>query len=976
MFETSGPRLFSLPPGVDFPRALVDGLHARHKGPPEAMARVELYVNTTRMARRLREIFDQGPPTLLPRVRLLTDLTDPLTAPDLPDPVPALRRRLELTGLVSRLLDAQPGLAPRASLFDLSDSLATLMEEMQGEEVSPEAVANLDVSDQSGHWERALEFFKIVQHYFEKDSAPDRQAYARLALEARLKQWQATPPQHPILIAGSTGSRGTTADFMKAVAHLPQGALILPGFDDAMPPDVWSRLDTPLTGADHPQYRYAQLMRDLDVAPDDVTPWHQTPAPNPDRNRLISLALRPAPVTHQWLTEGPDLAPLTKATQELTLIEAPTPRDEALAIALRLRRAVQDGQTAALITPDRMLTRQVTAALDRFGILPDDSAGIPAQLTPPGRLLRHVAALYQAPLTAEALLTLLKHPLTHAGADRNTHLLHTRDLELHIRSAGWPYPSADKIRAWGVSHDKQDWANWLADTFCDLPVSGLRPLADWVADHIALAEAICAGPTGGSDPLWDKNAGRKLRQACTNLQDEAAFGADMNATDYADLFGAIIAREEVRDRDAPHPLIKIWGTLEARVMGADLLILSGLNEGSWPEMPSADPWLNRQMRAKAGLLLPERKIGLSAHDFQQAACAPEVWLTRSVKSDDAETVPSRWVNRLMNLMRGLPERDGQKALDAMKARGDQWLEQARLIEAPIPADPAQRPSPAPPLAARPTKLSVTAIKKLIRDPYAIYAQKILRLSPLDPLMQEPDALLRGTLIHSLLEEFVKATLDDPAKLDTDELITRARAFLGDPETIPFPTARALWLEKMERVAQWFVDGEAQRQSAATAHPDNLEVKGAQTIPALGFTLTAKADRIDIDDRGGAHIYDYKTGSAPTENAQLHFDKQLLLEAAMVHFGAFENLHPRHVERARYISLQPATPKEVPAPLDQISPEQVWEEFVKLMTSYADPKQGYTARRALMKDGDAADYDHLSRFGEWDVTDIPVRKGMV
>jgi hypothetical protein len=97
---------------------------------------------------------------------------------------------------------------------------------------------------------------------------------------------------------------------------------------------------------------------------------------------------------------------------------------------------------------------------------------------------------------------------------------------------------------------------------------------------------------------------------------------------------------------------------------------------------------------------------------------------------------------------------------------------------------------------------------------------------------------------------------------------------------------------------------------------------------------------------------------------------------MVHFGAFENLHPRHVERARYISLQPATPKEVPAPLDQISPEQVWEEFVKLMTSYADPKQGYTARRALMKDGDAADYDHLSRFGEWDVTDIPVRKGMV
>jgi double-strand break repair protein AddB len=976
MFDTQGPRLFSLPPGVDFPQALVDGLRARVQGPPEAMARVELYVNTTRMARRLREIFDRGTPGFLPRIRLLTDLSDPITRAQLPAPVPPLRRRLELTGLVSRLLDAQPDLAPRSSLFDLSDSLASLMEEMQGEDVPPEAVANLDVTDQSGHWARALRFFNIVQHYFESETAPDPQGFARMALAKRLESWQANPPQHPILIAGSTGSRGTTAAFMQAVAQLPQGGLILPGFDHDMPDNVWTQLNNPLTGEDHPQFRYARLMQALEMTPDQVIPWHETQAPSPARNQLLSLALRPAPVTHQWLSEGPKLPDLIPATSGLTLLEAETSREEALAIALRLRQAAMDGQQAALITPDRMLTRQVSAALDRFGILPDDSAGTPAQLTPPGRHLRHVAALLQAPLTAEALLTLLKHPLTHAGAKRNQHNLNTRDLELHIRKKGWPYPQADDIRAWGAAHDRHDWANWLADCFCDKPREGVHDLPSWVETHITLAEMICAG-SASDDPkeLWSENAGRVLAKAVGALRDEAPYGADMNANDYVDLFGALVAREEVRDRDAPHPLIKIWGTLEARVMGAEVLILAGLNEGAWPEMPGADPWLNRQMRAKAGLLLPERRIGLSAHDFQQAACADEVWLTRALKSDGAETVPSRWVNRLMNLMRGLPDKNGPQALKAMQARGAQWLAQAELAETPITSAPAPRPSPAPPPSARPTELSVTEIKRLVRDPYAVYAKHVLRLKPLDPLMQAPDALLRGVLVHEVMEHFVAGSIANPDNLRPDLMIAQAQALIGDPENVPFPTARALWQSRMARVAAWFCKTEAARQQIATPHPDNFEIRGRAQIPELGFTLKGTADRIDVDERGGAHIYDYKTGQAPTKAQQEHFDKQLLLEAAMVANGAFDKLQPRHVERAVFISLHPGKPEEVPAPLHEQPPAQVWSEFTQLIASYMEPDQGYTARRALMKDTDLADYDHLSRFGEWDVTDEPIKMGM-
>ncbi|WP_425097808.1 double-strand break repair protein AddB [Tropicibacter sp. S64] len=965
-------RLFALPPGVDFAKALIDGLHARVDGPPEALARVELYVNTTRMARRIRDLYDQGPARLLPRIRLVTDLADPLRRAELPPPIPKLRRRLEMTGLVARLLEAQPDLAPRSALYDLADSLVGVMEEMHAEGVTPETIANLDVTDQSGHWARALTFFNAVQPFFDEDAEPDAASHARFALEERLLQWQETPPQHPIVVAGSTGSRGTTAAFMNAVARLPQGFVVLPGFDFDMPKGVWDRMGEPMKGEDHPQYRFARLMAELGLNRDDVVRWTEDVPPAPARNRLLSLALRPAPVTHQWLSEGPSLPDLREACKDVTLIEAPSAREEALAIALRLREAAEQGTRAALITPDRMLTRQVTAALDRWDLVPDDSAGTPAQLTPPGRLLRHVAALYSEALTAEALLTLLKHPLTNTGEGHGEHLRHTRDLELHIRRNGMPYPSPERLHAFGVKRKCEDWTAWVALTFCNRPVPGTLHLTEWIARHIALTEAIAAGPGAeGSGELWEKDTGRKLRETVSNLAEEAEYGSELSARDYADLFGAIVSAEEVRNPDTVHPDILIWGTLEARVMDADLLILAGLNEGSWPEMPGADPWLNRALRAQAGLLLPERRVGLSAHDFQQAAAAKEVWLTRSMKSDDAETVPSRWLNRMMNLMTGLPERDGPEALREMKARGKHWLALARAVETPIETPRAKRPSPAPPASARPRELPVTDIKKLVRDPFAIYARRVLRLKTLDPLMQAPDALLRGVLVHKVLENFVKETRDDPTLITPATLRKHAEQLLGDPDLVPFPMMRVLWQDKLRQVAGWFSETEAERQTKA--RPAHFEVSGRVDIPSLGFTLKGQADRIDIDERGGAHIYDYKTGKAPTEDQQRHFDKQLLLEAAMALKGAFPNLMPNHVERALFISLKPGEPKEVPAPLEDCPPMQVWEELTLLVSAYLAPDRGFTARRALMSDNDFAEYDHLSRLGEWDVTDEPFRE---
>ena len=967
MFDaSSSPKVFALAPGVDFPAALVDGLANRTRGwQPHDIAQIQIIVNTRRMARRIRDLYDQGPPCLMPRITLLTDpgYVPGVAVPG--NPVTPLRRRLELVQLVRKLVEEQPDFAPRISLFDLADSLADLMDEMQGEGVSPEAITTLDLETMSEHWARTRSFIAITERFFGSDAAfLDTQTRLRRMVEARIAYWQAHPPKHPVILAGSTGSRGTAQMLMQAVAQLPQGAVVLPGFDFDMPVRTWADLSDAMTAEDHPQFRFANFLEALNLGPSDVAPWTTKPAPSPARNRAVSLALRPAPVTHAWLDEGPELGPLEPAFADVTLVEAESPRDEALAIALRLRQAAEDGTRAALITPDRMLTRQVSAALDRWKILPDDSAGLPLQLSAPGRLIRHIGQLFMRPLSAEALIELLKHPLCHDGDGRGSHMLLTRDLELALRRGDVGTPVARNLSAWFSAQktDLQDWGEWLVTHFCDQDTRGERPLSEWVERLRLLADAISAGSCAETGGIWDRNAGEKARKVMDALANDAQHGGDMPAHDFVNLVGALLSREEVRDRDAPDQSIMIWGTLEARVQGAELLILGGLNEGSWPEAPKPDPWLNRVMRKAAGLLLPERRIGLSAHDFQQAIGAPEVWLTRSKRSDDAQTVPSRWLNRLTNLLDGLEATGGKRALAEMRARGNLWLRWAAELEHPQPVAPASRPSPRPPLEARPRKLSISGLRNLIRDPYAVYARSVLRLYPLNPLVQSPDYKERGTLFHAVFEDFIKDTVKDPSRLTADDLVQAARKRLE--ETVPWPTTRLIWQARMEKISSGFIEDEKLRQANATpvAFEETMEAKLTDPF----FTITAKADRLDRDAHGRLRIFDYK-GTPPTPKQMRTFEIQLMVEAAMAERFGTKNLPPAPVLEAAYIGVG-GTPKVIAAPIDDL--DAIWQRLGALLSAYLSAETGFTARARMEKDSDTSDYDQLARFGEWSPSDPP------
>ncbi len=286
------------------------------------------------------------------------------------------------------------------------------------------------------------------------------------------------------------------------------------------------------------------------------------------------------------------------------------------------------------------------------------------------------------------------------------------------------------------------------------PTRRLTRAATLAEAHSAAAEALARDSAGSSSGLWQGDAGEALSVLFAELI-AAKPTPQLTAKDYAPFYRSLVAGRVARPRAPAHPRLFIWGPLEARLQQPDVVILGSLNEGVWPRPQEASPWLSRPMAEELGLPPPERRIGLSAHDFAQALSAPTVYLTRAIKVDGVPTVPSRWLQRFTALVEAA-------GLDDKRASAEPFVAWARHRDESSTFQPAPRPMPCPPVAARPRRLSVSRIERMLANPYDVYARDILKLQPLGDLGAEPDARLRGTIVHAALHEFTAKYHGSPA----------------------------------------------------------------------------------------------------------------------------------------------------------------------------------------------------------------------
>ena len=987
------------------------------KPDPLTLPRTVIYLPTRRAVRALRDAFldaSGGRAALLPSIRALGDPDEDAAiifgAEGEPDrgfagaggarAIGPLERRLALMRLVlawsrklhegglTDLAGYGPQVATPAQASYLAADLGNLMDFIESEEVDLAALKNLAPEEYAEHWAKTVDFLKIVTEHWPA-YLRDNGLVSPTARRNRLMEFEAArlvtkPPAGPVIAAGSTGTVPATARLLKVIASLPNGAVVLPGLDLSLDEESWASL---AKHPEHPQTGMAELLNKLGATRDDVRYVHGS-QPNVERRarlKFVSEVLRPAGDTDRWQTFlKTEDASLPTALAGLETLETPTAHDEAEAIALILRSTVETpGKTAALITPDRTLARRVAARLKSYDLIIDDSAGVPVARTLPGAFLDLVVGAADSGFAPPELMALLKHPLTLAGRAPGDIRKTARALEraafrdIYIGQGLDGVADAVKAarseerRRMPVSEHEQETALRLVEdlkrAFAPLTALFQDPspqAASRLAEaHGAAAEALAKDRTGSSSHLWQGEAGEAMSVLLAELMAEGERVA-LKPVDYAPFYRSLLAGRVARPRRPAHPRLFIWGPLEARLQQPDVVILGSLNEGVWPRPQEASPWLSRPMAEALGLPPPERRIGLSAHDFAQALGAPALYLSRAVKVDGVPTVPSRWLQRLNALV------EAAKATPriAPKQPFAQW---ARARDAAPTFAPVDPPRPCPPVEARPRKLSVTRIERWIANPYEIFARHVLKLEALKPLGELPDNAMRGQIVHHALHEFALRHPDSlPDDIEAELIASADRHFtaLGGS-----PRVEAFWRPGFARFAKWFAETEPGRRNGVVKVA--AEVEGNLDLAVeRGFRLSVRADRIDLREDGSVVLYDYKTGRVPTaKQVEGLFAPQLPLEAAIATGGGFVPPGAREVRAMHYIRAsgrgdggeeQPAA-KAAPAGLA----EKALADLIALIERFDRADMPYEAKRrpgtAFNRIYDYDDYAHLARLAEWE-----------
>ncbi len=994
-------RVYTIPIGTPFLDRLAAGVWDRVAGDPVALTDVRLLLPTRRAVRSAADAFlrfGDGRPMLLPKLSTISDVDEDLLdveageeagiagAIDIPPAVPDLQRQLELMRLVTAYLRADPDSATPDTpehAYRLAAALARLIDEVQMHGRDFAALHALAPDAYAAHWERTVAFLKIVTEVWpgrlEELGAIDPMARRDALMRAEAAALRANPPQSPVIVAGSTGSIPATAELMRAVLTLPEGAIVLPGLDLDSDPASWQAIGEDPT---HPQHGLHSLLQTLGVERAAVRLW--SPAVTAGRDRLIRETMRPAATTEAWrgLSTAAD-APTPAAFDGITRIDAASPREEAGVIALLMREVLDEpGKTAALVTPDRRLARRVAVELRRWRIDRgdgerldvNDSGGSPLTNSPVAVFLRLLATAMTdcAPV---ALLSLLKHPLAAAGLDPDRFRRLTDRLDRDVLRGPRPAPGLAGLRraVEAAALETERMAELL--DFCDRLAARLAPLETALSGrsvevpllldaHLRAAEALATShETDGSLRLWVGEAGEAMARLSNEFADGAEGMEPIAGADWPGLFDALLEGRVVRPRFGSHPRLHILGVLEARLLAFDRVILGGLNEGSWPAEARPDPWMSRPMRRDFGLPSIDLAIGKAAHDVAMALGGREVFLTRSQRVDGSPTIASRWLLRLDTVARALQCQERLRSWAAPAA----WHAQ---LDAPTAADPGRPPEPRPKLHQRPRRLSVTRIDTWLRDPYSIYARYILNLKALDPLDMEVGAIERGNAIHEALDAFVR---DHPRDLppNADQVLIEYGRRSFDTH-MDRPGVWAFWWPRFERVARWFVEVERDRRrsldDSVTERKGTLELPG----PAGPFVLEGTADRIDRRGDGTYALVDYKTGSNPTlGDLKSGRAPQLPLEAMILMAGGFPDLAAAEVASLEYWRVGGGTPPGRVDAVDAIVPQLVEEAragLEALIAAFDDETTPYHAapdpRRSLRFN----DYDHLARTGDWSTGD--------
>lgn len=980
-----------IPLGEPFLKTFVTGLIRQYGDDPAGLMNLEILLPTRRTVRMMTDLFldtTDGRPLLLPKIRAVADMDDEAleimvtSATGHAIDIPPVLSPIEAQLILTEMIRARDTTIDFTRAVALAQTLLAFLKSVRDEGLTLDSLDHLVDAEFAAHWQITLDFLNILRtawpgyvHVAGRLQAHDRRI---LLFEHLITHWQQNPPAHPVMMAGVTGSLPIVAKLMEVVANLPQGHVILPGLDPDLPDDHRKNL-TP----QDPQYELNHLLENLNINPTTIPVWDGCTAqimrlsedvitPQTARRFFTQHMMCPGACTPSWANLKNELTEKSrKAIQDdlsnIKIIQVNTALDEAHAIAAQVRIALTDPAThIAIVTPDRSLATLIMATCLRFNIEVNDSAGNVLYTAPHTQFLTLILTLAVQGFSPVDLIALLRHPfLNLPNLSQDQISLFECQFLRGVRPPTHPRTFLHEYITAPISHDMIEPLTFLVDTIeplYQLCQTGGH-IHDFIRTHLTTCEKISTHTKDDISALWIGDDGEALSHLCTDIINLETPPMHKNANDYTAFMIHLFKTTRVNRRGIGHPRVQLLGVYESRLMGMTHVILAGFNEGIWPIDPGIDPWLARTMRADFGMPPAEQEIGRLSHDVVQLLHVPKVTITYRMKMEGAPALPSRWLHRFYSVITAIfgPNHDQCQDTDIIKA--------VHLLDAPNSNKQQflkKRPAPCPPQSLRPTTISSTQIETLMIDPYAFYAQKILRLKPLDPLDLDVDDRIRGIILHRVLDRILRENRPQDFELFLTHELDKWRVD---------QSIRAFMMPRLSQTLRKTIAHDfAARANGLT--PDQTEQTWTYTLPILGIPhhITARLDRLDRMTTGGYAIIDYKTGaSLPTrKNIDAGLASQLVIQSLCVQNGLNENKKPGDVvSSASFWHLKPSGVKVLTLDQDQ-SPlalndlcDAAQNGLVNVLSIFAAEHTPYYPVPDGRNDDLARDtYDHLSRRQIW------------
>ncbi len=234
--------LRNIAPESPFLKTLAGWLLQEYGQSPASLTKVLILLPNRRSCRSLREAFlecTNGSPLLLPRMQPLGELDEDSTMllpdtewADIPAAMAPIRRELLLTRMVMAHKTRQNTFYSLEQAAQLARQLGQLLDDVAREDITLDQLSNLVPEDLAQHWQQTLEFLHIISRHWpkllEEEGVIDATHHRTRMIKATAAAWAKSPPAHPVIAAGSTGSQPATAKLLATIAALPTGLVIFP----------------------------------------------------------------------------------------------------------------------------------------------------------------------------------------------------------------------------------------------------------------------------------------------------------------------------------------------------------------------------------------------------------------------------------------------------------------------------------------------------------------------------------------------------------------------------------------------------------------------------------------------------------------------------------------------------------------------------------------------------------------------------